>query len=267
MRSLKLTVAYDGTAYCGWQFQRNGPSVQGTLERVIFRITGENIRVTASGRTDAGVHALGQVVGFRTRSTLAPEVLQRAFNAFLPHDVRVIEVRDDPLDLDPIRDSISKRYRYVIQDGGLLDLFQRHYLWYWPVRLDEQAMNQAAQLLSGTHDFAAFQSAGSPRATTVRTVHEFSVSRNSPQAPGKLVFEICADGFLYNMVRNLVGTLLEIGRGDRPAGWVLEVLASQDRTRAGRTAPPQGLFLVAVNYPTSRPETKPQETTDAIRDP
>ncbi len=290
MRTFKLTLAYDGTAYAGWQRQFSRPSVQETLEKALEKITGERVRALASGRTDAGVHALGQVVSVRTNSSLPPEALCRALNANLPPDIAVLDAALVPNDFHPIRDARRKRYRYVIHDGPTRDVFLRRYAWHFACgRLDADAMRRAARPLLGTHDFRSFESSGAERKTSVRTVFELSVERGRaggresgigdsefemqrpatavagedsakqgragpphvfPHAEREeyVVLEIEADGFLYNMVRSIVGTLVEVGRGARPESWPGEVLVQKDRRAAGPTAPPQGLFLVRVEY-------------------
>ncbi len=178
MRTIKLTLAYDGTAYAGWQFQPDRMSVQQTLESALERVTGERIRVLASGRTDAGVHALGQVVGFQTASTLPPEVLRRAINANLPEDVAVLEVAEVPEGFHPTGSVRRKRYRYVIHDGPVRNVFARRYAWHYiHGRLDAAAMQRAAAALLGTHDFRSFKSAGAERATSVRTIFDIRVER------------------------------------------------------------------------------------------
>jgi tRNA pseudouridine38-40 synthase len=255
MRVIKFRIAYDGTQYAGWQVQKGRLTIQEALETALGRITGETIRVTASGRTDAGVHARGQVVSFPTNTALAAESLRRAANACLPRDVRVLEAGDAPPGFDANRQAICKRYRYLIDNGPLADVFLRFYSWHYPFPLDAAAMDRAAAVLRGTHDFASFETRGSPRVTTVRTVFEIGVGRGAEQEspPGftqghLVVLEIAADGFLYNMVRAIVGTLVDVGRGARPESWVGEVLRARDRRAAGRTAPPQGLFLMHVAY-------------------
>ena len=283
MRTLKLTIAYDGTAYAGWQFQPDQPTVQETLENAIATVTGERVRVLASGRTDAGVHALGQVVGFRTESTLPPEVFRRALNANLPDDVAVLEVAEASDDFHAISHVRRKRYRYVIHDGPVRDVFCRRFVWqYGYGRLDAEAMHRAAAALLGTHDFSSFESSGDPRATSVRTVFDLCVQRgragerrkeglgirdwglgmgdggNAPRLRSRgacnndsddfITIEIEADGFLYNMVRAIVGTLVQVGRGVRSESWPGHVLRAADRSAAGPTAPPQGLTLVKVEY-------------------
>ncbi len=248
MRFLKVTLAYDGTDYFGWQVQHGQRSLQGAFEAALHKVTQESIRVFASGRTDTGVHALGQVVSFSTASSLAPEVLCRALNANLPDDMLVLSVVEAPEGFHATRDAVRKRYRYVIQDSWRPDLFSRRYAWQLRQRLDEHLMAEAARPLVGRHDFASFQRAGSPRKGTVRTVNELSVRRATGEGAERIVIEIEADGFLYNMVRNIVGTLAAVGTKKQPVAWMAEVLAAADRRVAGATAPPHGLYLVSVEY-------------------
>lgn len=248
MRVFKLTLAYDGTNYSGWQRQSGATTIQETLERTLEKITGESIRTTASGRTDAGVHALGQVVSFASETHLEPEVLVKALNAELPQDIAALGVEIAPTDFHAIASAQRKRYRYVIDDGPVRDVFARRYVWQYRQRLNAAAMHRAAQSLVGTHDFQSFETAGSPRATSVRTVYELQVERQGGEAGSRVTIDIEADGFLYNMVRAIVGTLVEVGRGAQPEGWPSKVLAACRRDAAGQTAPPQGLFLVRVDY-------------------
>jgi tRNA pseudouridine38-40 synthase len=249
VRTLKLTIAYDGTNYAGWQFQLGSASVQETLEKAVAEVTGQQVRVLASGRTDAGVHALGQVVALRTDSTLAPDVLRRALNAVLPHDIAVLEVVETPDGFHPTYDAVRKRYRYVICDGPVRDVFERNYVWHYRYgRLDAEAMRRAAAALLGTHDFSSFESSGAERKTSVRTISELLVERGRGGREDFITIEVESDGFLYNMVRTIVGTLVEVGRGKRPENWPGEVLRATDRHAAGPTAPPQGLILVKVEY-------------------
>jgi tRNA pseudouridine38-40 synthase len=248
VRTIKLILAYDGTAYAGWQVQAGDRTVQEALETALAKVTGEPIRVTASGRTDAGVHALGQVVAFRTASRLPPEVLRRALNAELPRDVAVLEAAEAPEGFHATLHARRKRYRYVIDNGPVRDVFCRHYAWHYPAPLDAAAMHRAAQCLVGCHDFSSFQTSGSPRKTSVRTIYGITISRGNAPNYGRITVEVEADGFLYNMVRAIVGSLVRIGRGARPEAWLATVLAAADRRVAGPTAPPQGLFLVDVQY-------------------
>jgi tRNA pseudouridine38-40 synthase len=258
MRTFRLTLAYDGTHYSGWQVQPGRVTLQGTLELALAKITSIETRVTASGRTDAGVHALGQVISFRSPTQLSPEVLQKALNAELPRDMAVLEAAIAPDDFHAIASAHRKRYRYVLHDGPTRDVFARHSAWYLHTRLDVAAMHRAAQGLIGRHDFCSFETSGSERETSVRTVFELTLRRGQggeaipaniqPACADFITLEIEADGFLYNMVRAIVGTLVEVGQGKRPESWPGEVLAACDRRAAGRTAPPQGLFLVRVDY-------------------
>lgn len=248
MRTLRLTLAYDGTDYAGWQIQPDRLTVQGAVERALEKITGSPVRILASGRTDAGVHALGQVASFRTDTRLTTDVLHRALNGELPPDVAILGVAQVPEGFHPIRDAARKRYRYTIHDGPVRDVFGRRYCWHYRRRLDADSMHRAAGKLLGTHDFAAFQTSGAPRQSTVRTIFDISVKRGRGVKSDVVTLEIEADGFLYNMVRTIVGTLVDVGRGAQSEAWVSEVLASADRRQAGSTAPPQGLFLVCVTY-------------------
>ena len=248
MSCYKLTIAYDGTAYSGWQRQPGLATVQGALEAAWAAITGEVVRIAGSSRTDAGVHALGQVACVRTESKLESTVLRRGLNAKLGPDIVVLQVDDAPDDFDASGDVVSKRYRYRIHNSRLRSVFDRCYTWHVPHALDVAAMHRGSQALVGRHDFAGFQSAGSPRETTVRTIFDLSVRAGQGGCTDHVDIEVEGDGFLYNMVRAIAGTLVEIGRGARPETWVADALAAQNRSKAGPTAPPHGLFLVRVNY-------------------
>ena len=245
MRNLKLTLSYDGTDFNGWQTQPGYRTVQETLETAIARLTGEpRIRANASGRTDAGVHAVGQVVNFYSTTQLPCETLVRAINAHLPEDVVVREAADVPQVFDANHDAVRKLYRYVIHDGPVANPFLRRYACQSRHPLVVEAMRRAAAPLVGRHDFKSFETAGSERMSSVRTITHLAVNR-----VGEWIWiDVEADGFLYNMVRAIAGTLMDVGRGHRPAEEVAAILESGDRTRAGPTAPPQGLFLMRVTY-------------------
>jgi tRNA pseudouridine38-40 synthase len=263
-RWLKLTVAYDGSAYAGWQIQPDKPTVQGTFEATWQRLTQESLRVSAAGRTDAGVHALGQVVGLSTETRLSNDDLHRGLNALLPNDVAVCTVEDVADSFHATYDAVGKLYRYHIHNGRAPSVFERNYAWHYPQPLDAELMHAAAQGLVGRHDFSSYETAGSPRPDSVRTIHEIKAVRSpineflgsphlmvSQKIPFKwqhITIDVAGDGFLYNMVRTIVGTLVEVGVGKQPVAWPAEVLATQDRRRAGQTAPPHGLFLVDVDY-------------------
>ncbi len=264
MRWFKCTLAYDGAAYCGWQRQANGPSIQAALETALAKITGQSIAVVGSGRTDAGVHAAGQVASFAAETQLDCSVLNRAINAHLPHDIRVLAIDGAGEGFNARADAISKWYRYSIHNAEVADVFSRGVRWFVPGPLDDQAMQRAARALVGRRDFASFQSSGSPRASTVRTVARLDVTRreSSEDAPffqegsaqgrageGALVtIDVEADGFLYNMVRAIVGALVEVGRAGRTEAWIEQILVAQDRRAGGPTAPPHGLCLMRVWY-------------------
>lgn len=243
-RWLKLTVAYDGTGYAGWQMQPTEPTVQAAIETAWHEITREQLRVTAAGRTDAGVHALGQVVGVATESTLSIAELQRGLNAVLPEDVAIVAVEEASVNFHATHDAVRKTYRYQIHNGRTPDVFNRRCVWHYPQPLDAEKMLAAAQALVGKHDFSSFESAGSERPDSIRTLFAANVVREAD----RVTIEVTGDGFLYNMVRAIVGTLVEVGKGSRDVAWPAEVLAACDRRRAGQTAPPHGLFLVRVEY-------------------
>jgi tRNA pseudouridine38-40 synthase len=244
MRNIKLLLSYDGTDFCGWQRQPDRRTVQQTLEEALDRLTGVAPPTTASGRTDAGVHALGQVVHFYTASRHAPEVFVKALNALLPRDVRVLEAAEVPQAFHATLDAKAKLYRYVIDNGRVADPFQLRYSWHVYPPLDAEAMDRAAQVLKGRHDFHSFETHWPNRTSSVRTITQAAVRRLGDSVR----IEVEADGFLYNMVRAIAGTLVLVGSGRWPEARVAEALAAEDRSRAGPTAPPQGLFLVRVRY-------------------
>ncbi|MCS7305043.1 MAG: tRNA pseudouridine synthase A [Thermoguttaceae bacterium] len=362
MPIFKIIVAYDGTEFSGWQIQPNQRTVQGVLEVVLRQLTGQSVRVWGASRTDAGVHALGQVAAFSLNTQLTPEELLRGINALLPPDVVVLQLEEASPRFWPSRDATAKRYRYVIYDGPIRHIFLRRYAWQIDQRLDAAAMHQAAQSLVGTHDFASFQSARSPRPDTIRTLFEVSVRRcpvgqgelwlwqmpyptiaSAPEAKGPetelsclepsaqesllpssdfgqldagrlpeeragqggqsataplssqtvrpseslsvgpedpstsslrpttdgdlVIVEVEGDGFLYHMVRAIVGTLVEVGRGNRPPEWVAKVLEARNRSAAGKTAPPEGLYLLRVRFDLPVPSCPQPRHTGEIFNP
>jgi tRNA pseudouridine38-40 synthase len=245
MRNLKLVLSYDGTDFNGWQTQPGYRTVQETLEKGIAALIGEErIRVNASGRTDTGVHAVGQVVNFYSNTHHPPDVLVRAINAHLPHDIVVREVVDVPQAFDANRDAKRKLYRYVIHDGPVPDVFLRRWCCQSRHRLDVDAMRQAAEPLRGRHDFHSFETDWPNRMSSVRTITHLAVNRFGDW----IWLDVEADGFLYNMVRAIAGTLMNVGRGHWPVSRVAEILHVEDRAQAGPTAPAQGLFLMCVTY-------------------
>jgi len=252
-RTLKLTISYDGTRFVGWQRQAAGVSIQGLLEDALARFEGVPVAVNGAGRTDAGVHALGQVASARMASVQPVDSVARGLNACLPPNVRVLDIQEVAADFHARFSARSKTYRYHLQTSAVASPFEQDYVWHVPETLDVDAMRAAAHALVGTHDFAAFQSTGSDTKGTIRTIIESEIGeravegwRDSP-AP-LLVYEVSGDGFLRHMVRAIVGTLVEVGRGRRRESSIAALLAGGNRSHAGVTAPPQGLFLVRVVY-------------------
>ena len=243
---LRLTIEYEGTAYQGWQLQPDGPTIQEVLERALATALREPVRVRGAGRTDAGVHACGQVAAVRVTRVPSDLVrLQKSLNALTPDDVAVREIAVVDDAFDPRRHASSRVYDYRILNAPAPSPFWRRYAWHVPEPLRIQAMDVAAAALVGERDFAAFRGADAePVRSTVRRVLESRLDRTDPV----LVYRIEATAFLKHMVRNIVGTLVEIGRGERPADSLGALLAGRDRTRAGATAPAHGLMLVAVRY-------------------
>lgn len=252
MRYLKLTVAYDGTHFVGWQIQPNGPSIQGELQRAWLAVTGESTTITGSGRTDSGVHAVGQVASLMTEQGIPVAAIPGALNAYLPEAIVVREAEEAEYDFHAIRDAVAKTYRYTIQMGRRRSPFLLTRSWYVPRPLDTEQMSRAGQRFVGRQDFASLQSAGAPRRSTIRTILE--VRCEAAEHDGFPLFQVfvTGDGFLYNMVRNLAGTLVLVGRGKLTPDDIPRILAARDRTIAGPTAPAAGLTLMHVEY--RRPE-------------
>ncbi|MDG1896938.1 MAG: tRNA pseudouridine synthase A [Fuerstiella sp.] len=294
-RNIMLTVAYEGTHYHGWQIQPNGKTVQEYVERATEKLTGTRCNVLCAGRTDSGVHALGQVACFRTESTIAGPQFRRGLQRFLPDDIAIVQTREVSDQFHATYSAVRKRYRYVIFDGAVLPPFLRNLAHRSRRMLNVAAMQKALPSLLGTHDFRCFETNYPNKATSVRTVMEATLQRvphwslwtpasiqqttpfdegtsseensddqrdavghcwqptdarphEDPKSP-LICFEIMADGFLYNMVRAIVGTLLRIGTETEPPEYMADVVASMDRSQAGCTATPEGLYLVHVDYP------------------
>jgi tRNA pseudouridine38-40 synthase len=249
-RTLKLTVEYDGTDYVGWQRQPEGVSIQGLLEDALARIEGAAVTVHGAGRTDAGVHALAQSASVTLTATLDATTVQRALNAVLPLDVRVRAVAEMPDGFHARFSAVSKTYEYRVANASFVSAFLHRYAWHVPQALDHDAMRSGAALLRGQHDFASFQATGTPVPSTVRTIDEIEWRPGGgPSAPA--VLHVRGDGFLRHMVRAIAGTLVDVGVGRWPPGEMATILDARDRGAAGRSAPPHGLFLVAVGYPES----------------
>lgn len=244
-RNIKLVLAYDGSLYHGWQRQTCDVTIQGVIEDKIQVMVGEPVRLIASGRTDAGVHAASQVCNFITRSKIRPSAILRGLNSLLPDDIVVRDAQYAPLDFHARYNAKSKTYEYRILNREDPDVFRRNYLWHIRTRLDQDKMAGCLSLLKGTHDFSSFRSSGSGNLNPVR-----SVTRAELHGPEDrlLRFVIEADGFLRHMVRNIVGTVVEVGLDRIPFSRFKGILESRDRRSAGIKAPPQGLFLMQVRY-------------------
>ena len=263
MRNIKLQIEYDGTNYCGWQVQRKAPaspagrqsgkskaSIQQTLEKALRTILQEKIKLFASGRTDAGVHALAQVANFYTKSAVSLEKLQGGLNGLLPRDIVISDVKEVPPGFNSRFWAKSKVYRYSILNRKFSSALLENKVYFLRYPLDIRLMQQASRCLKGRHDFKALCASASCAKDAIRTIKQISV-RRLPDEFGKksiIAIEVEANGFVYNMVRNIAGTLIEIGRGWLPRGSLKQILASRNRKLAGPTAPAQGLCLMRVKY-------------------
>jgi tRNA pseudouridine38-40 synthase len=240
----KLVIEYDGTDYHGWQVQPNGATIQAVLEAAIARMLGEATRVVAAGRTDAGVHASGQVVSFSLQRAISADALMQGLNALTPRDIGIKAVEAVADDFDPRRTARSRVYVYRIWNARWMSPFWRRYTWHVPQPLDAECMRAAAAALVGEHDFSSFQAAGCDAAHPVRRVLRSEIEHTE----SLIVYTIEATAFLRHMVRNIVGTLVEVGRAERPVDDVARLLAARDRALAGPTAPACGLCLTRVSY-------------------
>lgn len=267
LKAYRLTVAYNGADFCGWQYQPNQRSVQQTLETALLKVLGKPVRALASSRTDAGVHAIGQSVVIRTDAwTAAADRLPFATNIHLPESVVVRQAVEVPLTFHPLRQSSGKRYQYRIYNSRKGDPLGANMHWWVRRRLSLEKMQAAAVRLIGTHDFLSFQSVGSPRTCTVRTIRDLTVQASSHLDGQLLTVTVEADGFLYNMVRNIVGTLVQVGVGRETPEWVSCVLDARDRQQAGATAPAHGLTLMEVMFhaaPVPARQSLPQSLGEA----
>jgi tRNA pseudouridine38-40 synthase len=242
--NIKLTVEYDGTNYHGWQFQANGETIQAILERAVTTFVGKATRLVGSGRTDAGVHALGQVVNFFCDQAPGLYRLQRGLNALTPEDISIVDVEIVPDFFDARRDARARIYEYHILNRSTPSPFYLNRAWHVHQPLNLESMRAAIRCLEGEHDFSSFRAAGCDAAHPVRTIYRVELS----QRGGLLVFTVEATAFLRHMVRNIIGTLVEVGCGLRTAQEFAELLEARDRTKAGPTAPACGLFLMEVKY-------------------
>lgn len=248
MRNLILTVSFDGTNYAGFQIQKNAVTVQEVLEKTLSKILKEKIHLRAAGRTDAGVHALAHVVCFKTDSSIPEAALRKALNSLLPEDIVVQKVKEVHLSFHPRFEAALKHYRYVLRNQPLRSPFDRFYTTFYPQPLNTAAMRKAARNLLGRHDFRAFQAKDKKDRQSIRKIRHLSIQKKAPY----LFIDIRGDGFLYKMVRNIVGTLLEVGRGKLKPKEVREILLGKERQAAGPTAPAKGLSLISIHYRPSR---------------
>lgn len=243
-KRVKLTIAYDGTAYCGWQVQPNGITIEEVLNKKLSEMTGEPVTIIGASRTDSGVHARGNVAVFDTDSPIPAERMAYALNRKLPEDIVIVKSEEVPPDWHPRYQDCVKTYEYHIWNAPVSDPTKRHTTYHVSYRLDIEKMRKAAQYLIGEHDFVSFCSIHKNVKTTVRTIYDLTIEQTGEE----LVFRICGNGFLYNMVRIIVGTLLRVGRGFYTPEQVKEILEAKSREAAGVTAPPQGLVLVEIEY-------------------
>ena len=249
MRNYKLILQYEGTRYQGWQRQEStGNTIQGKLEALLTKMTGAPVEIQGSGRTDAGVHALGQVANFHADITMSPEEVRDYMNRYLPEDIAVIQAEEVPERFHSRLNARGKTYRYQIVNGKVPSVFDRRYSWYIEEPLDTEAMKRAAAYLTGTHDFQAFTSAKKGKKSTVRTIDSICITTERCAGNDKIILSFSGDGFLYHMVRILTGTLVEVGKGLRAPEDIPGLLEQKDRQQSGALAPAQGLTLVEVRY-------------------
>lgn len=245
MRTIKLVIEYDGTNYLGWQVQLKGPTIQGMIEEKLAILTGEKIHLIGSGRTDSGVHALAQAAHFKTQSKMDMNSIQRALNSLLPHDIVIQKAEEAEEDFHARKSVKTKNYEYRILNRDVPSALNRGYAWHVSFPLDLREMENATRWLIGEHDFSSFRSVGTPTRTAIRKVIQAAWKR---ERNGLICFEIEANGFLKQMVRAIVGTLVEVGKGRISSDEFLRILESKDRKEAGPTAPAHGLFLKEVHY-------------------
>ena len=248
-KNFMLTISYDGTRYHGWQSQKHTEgTIQSKMENLLSRYLGEDIELHASGRTDAGVHALAQVANFHTDVDINEEQLEHAFYEYLPQDIMVTDVREVPERFHARFHATSKCYRYRIWNSPQLDVFQRNYVWQIKDPLNISAMQEAARYLIGTHDFISFCSNKRMKKSSVRTIYDIKITEEIVAKGIDLKIDFYGNGFLYNMVRILTGTLVEVGHGKRKPEDMMRIISDCNRQSAGMTAPPMGLMLMHVNY-------------------
>jgi tRNA pseudouridine38-40 synthase len=246
-RRIRITLSYDGTEFHGWQVQPGLPTIQGVLEEIVCGIEGKPVHVAGSGRTDAGVHALAQVAAITIENPIPPENLQRAINRLMPPAIRILECTETDMEFHPRFDAIAKTYRYTLHRGAICSPFEWRYVHHHPYPLNEAAMMSAAACFRGEHDFAAFAASDDRDAegkSTIRTIFDSALVRTGD----RLIYTVRGSGFLKHMVRNIVGSLIEVGRGNLDEDGIARFFAGEFTRKAGPTAPPKGLTLVSVDY-------------------
>jgi len=244
MRHIKLTIAYDGAGYSGWQIQPNATTIQELIQKAVREMTGEKINVVGSGRTDAGVHALGQVASFRTEKTIPLEGFRKGINNLLPKDIRILNAEEVEDGFHPIRNSKRKNYRYIITSDEFAHPLEVGRVWAIGRELDIDAMNKACEYLVGEHDFSSFRAADAHESDAIRKIFIVNFKRENKC----YIFDISGSGFLKNMVRNIVGTLYDVGIGKISPDKFKDILEAKDRKKAGVCAPASGLYLISVEY-------------------
>lgn len=244
MRNIKITITYDGTNYCGWQKQDDKKTVEGEIEKVLSKILKEEVDIKGSGRTDAGVHAYGQVANFKTNQKISTEDIKKACNTLLPKDIVILEAEEEDEVFDSRKSARAKHYKYIVNNVGIHDALNKDRKYNYKYTVDMENMKEAASYIIGEHNFTAFSSVGSSSKKVVQTIYRLDIVKEGED----IIIDIEGSGFLYKMVRTIVGTLLEVGSGKLKPEIVIEMLKTKDRTLGGKTAPAFGLYLVKVIY-------------------
>jgi len=245
LRNIKITIEYDGTRYSGWQKQKNAEGIQDMVTNAIRQVTGETVKLNASGRTDAGVHALGQTATFNLEANIPVKSIPKAINTYLPKDIVILKAEVVDNEFHARYSAKGKKYMYIINNSEYRSALNYSKEYYFPKQLDYKKMKKAAEYFIGTYDFKGFMSSGSSVKDTVRTISKIQLKRREDD---RIVMNIVGNGFLYNMVRIIAGTLVDVGLGKIEPSEIRDIIKSKDRTRAGKTLPAQGLYLVEVYY-------------------
>jgi len=245
MKNIKLIIEYDGTKYNGWQTQKNGNGIQDLITNAIHQVTGEEIKLNGSGRTDAGVHAIGQTANFKTECSIPVNKFPEAINKYLPKDIVIKEATTVPNDFHARYSVKGKKYMYIVNNSKYRSGLNYNHEYHFNNELDYKSMKKAAEYFEGTYDFKGFMASGSSIKDTIRTIEKVQIKKRED---GQIIFNFTGNGFLYNMVRIMVGTLLDVGVGKIKPEEIKDIIKSKDRTKAGKTVPAQGLYLVEVYY-------------------